>query len=299
MRNAFYVWVPIAFLALFGVASVVRLVTVRIERRSPASHGAGPWAGAVLSLAVVAAVAAPVVVKQAGDVARLGWLSPSRLTPAGLDALRWLADNTAPDSRILTPEVTFGSQLVAERELVTDGKGTLESPTVTAAAVAVLDGMGRFFLPARDPSVLSDYEIDYVLTVGDGIYKPGQFGGTPLLTSYVARLADVRATPLAELPYLRLVYERGDARIFRVLPDRLPTLQVDDLVAGAKLPPCRAELCLAYLRGSTGCAKTKLTTELDVCVVVRKRPAAGAAVGTRPGLCPVSSVRLGRPKRGT
>jgi hypothetical protein len=223
-------------------------------------------------------VAAPVLAEQVRDLNRYGWLVESRMTPDGAAALDWIAANAPPGSRVLTPEVTYGSQLLSVREIVSEGKGTLESPEVTDAAIDVLTGLGRFYLPTRDPSVLSDHAVDFVLTAGDRPYAPAQFGGVPLLRTYPRLVGEAgsRQRFLSE-PYLTPVFRAGRVRVFAVDRSRLPTVQVDRIGVGMDLPDCAADRCYTYIETGEPCIPAAWTLEPGVCVATRIAPSGQAA----------------------
>ena len=268
MRNSFYAWLPLTFIAVLGIAglSLAALEVARGMRRGRRLTTALPLATALVA---VAFVVQPIARAEARQIRSVGWLAAGQMTPAGHRALLWIAANTPTDSVILTPEVTYGSELLADRVIASEGKGTLESPEVSNAAIDTLEGTIAFYLPPHDPGVVLAASVDYVVTMGNGAYTRPQFGGLPLLRSYVNHVTG-RAPDIASLPWLGEVYHDGDVVIYRVLADRIPAVQVDRLTsADAVAPPCAATACFTYRPAAGPCPPDHWTARRDVCVDLR------------------------------
>jgi hypothetical protein len=116
------------------------------------------------------------------------------LTPAGYEALRWIAGNLPADSRILANAYTDGSiAALAERTGIVDGRAVyLEDPEFLAESTALVLGARTLFLdPAGDfaREYLGRHDVDYLLVADPAAGAAGSdLGGydpfttdTPLL----------------------------------------------------------------------------------------------------------------------
>jgi hypothetical protein len=267
MRNSYYVWLPLAFVGLLGAASVPMALNSVAGRFRRGTRWV--WLAPMVGIALVAAmVLQPVARAEARQIRGVGWLTAGQMTPAGFRALTWLAQNTPFDAVVLMPEVTYGSELIAGRTILSEGKGTLESSEVTAAAIRTLDATIAFYLPSHDPSILIDGAVDYVVAFGEGPYAQPQFGGLPLLRSYIARVSGLE--PMSALAYLTEVHRDTGVVIYAVARERVPAIQVDQVPSrDAPAPPCTHERCLVYFPTAEGCPPDAWTAHRFECVLIR------------------------------
>jgi hypothetical protein len=126
---------------------------------------------------------------------------PAGLSPVGLEALRWIDANLAPDARILTNAYTDGSMLaVAHRSAILDGRAVyLEHADFLAQSTSLLLGARVLFADPAGPRAagyLASERVSHLLvaTVGpDG----SDLGGYLLFPTDLAALAGSgRYTPV-------------------------------------------------------------------------------------------------------
>lgn len=266
-RNAFYLWFPITIAGALGLRVALTAVEARTTDgviRSKVRSGAR----LITVLALVGGLVVPFLSAYWKTFSENGWILQSQMTPDGERALQWLADHSPAQSVVLTSEDTFGSSLVTQRRIVTEGFATLESGPVTRAAVKTLTQATEFFLPAHSPQILLEQHVDYV--VGrSGAYLPGELGGYPLLGNYGGRLLPVLSeTLLEQIPYLHAVVRFGAVVIYHVERGEIPPTTIVALGPGQPAPPCTAGVCLEYQRMRSGdCPPEQTSTERDLCII--------------------------------
>lgn len=273
-RNGFYVWFPIAL----GITLGLRATLSVLERRAaePLLRARSRQLARVAAIVAISVTLVVPFVDTYGPAVRdYGWIAPPRITADGERALAWVGRETPQDSVILTTEDTFGSSLIADRRIVTEGFATVESGAVTAAAVATLSSATDFLLPAHSPAVLLEHRVDFVVSRA-GVYQPAVLGGLPLLGAYWNRLETVLPELLLDsIPYLERAQVFGDVTVYRVHRDRIPSMSVTHVGVGEQSPACTAEVCFVYRTISDGnCAPAETSTERHVCIE-RLGPAAG------------------------
>ena len=272
-RSAFYVWVPVAMFLLIGLGySMVRAsraFTRGGDRPPRRTRALGIAAGLVAFVAGAASL--PTLATATANVRDHGWILTSQLSDPGHATLRWISKNLPEIARLMTSEITYGSALVAERHVVTEGKGTVEDSVVTAATIEVIGGAIEFFLPARDPRVLSELAVDYLVAPSEGVYRKAHLGGRSMLRSMVARVRRAEAVPLADLPYLSVVHVDGDVVVYQVDLTRLSDIQDDGFHNDrSTLAGCRTKLCIAHLAAPVGgCSRTQISSSRDYCILTR------------------------------
>ena len=271
-RNAFYIWFPIAIAGALGLRVALTVVEARrtdgLVRRKLRTG-----ARVITILALVVGLVLPFFTFYRKTFSENGWILQSQMTPNGERALQWLADHSPPRSVVLTSEDTFGSSLVSQRRMVTEGFATLESGPVTRAAVRSLTQATEFLLPAHSPQILVEQHVDYV--VGrSGAYLPAELGGYPLLATFWNRLLPVLSeTLLEQIPYLHEVRRFGAVGIFRVQRDEIPPTTIVRLEPGQAVPPCTVGVCLEYQRIRSGvCPPAQTSTERDLCIIRNVAP---------------------------
>ena len=266
-RNGFYIWFPITIAGVLGLR--VALTAVEARRtdglvRSRLRTGAR----VITILALVVGLVFPFFRFYRQTFSENGWMLQSQMTPNGERALQWIVDHTPAQSVVLTSEDTFGSSLVTQRQMVTEGFATLESGPVTRAAVRSLTQATEFLLPAHSPKILIEQHVDYVVA-RSGAYLPAELGGYPLLATFYTRLLPVLSeTLLEQVPYLHAVARFGAVAVYHVERNEIPPTTIVRLEPGQPAPPCTVGVCLEYQRISSGvCPPAQTSTERDLCII--------------------------------
>lgn len=251
VRNVFYIWFPIAIGILTGVGLLFGGGR-HLRGRSSPLRGVGAVAAAWLASVGALVIANP------PEAMAAHWLNAPTMSEPGHEALRWSAANLPADALVMTSEVTYGTHLIVERELLTEGKGTLESNNVTKVAIETLSQAAEFFLPVHNPRILS--RVDYIITYAEGIHGVGNFGGIPILRELETRVRDVGPN-LDQLPYLELIYSDRGVRIFKVLQEGLPSV--------GSGPSCGADVCVVYDPAEENdCPPLNISASPDLCVTL-------------------------------
>lgn len=266
-RNAFYIWFPIVIAGILGLRVALTAIEFRrVDRpvRRKVKSGTRVMALAALLFGLLYPFASAYWATFTDN----GWIIQSQMTPDGERALRWVSDHTPAHAVILTSEDTFGSSLVARRQMVTEGFATLESGAVTRAAVKNLTEATEFLLPAHAPRILVEQHVDYVVA-RSGVYVPAELGGYPLLGNYYSRLLPVLSSiVLDQIPYLHLVHRSGAVGVYRVARNEIPPTSMVSIGPDQTPPPCASGVCLAYQTIRRGdCPPEQTSTERNLCII--------------------------------
>ncbi len=280
-RNAFYIWVPIAFAICFGVRAVASLVEGRAGRRHRRGHRSRRTGRsavvALLATAILVIVLQPMQRDLIPVIREFGWIQQSALTADGQNALVWVSRHTPRNAVVMTSEQTSGTNIITDRRSITEGYATLESRVVTSRAVKTLGAATEFFLPVHSPVVLSERNVQYLISGGPGLYGEPKFGGVPLIVKfYETILPAIGLTPLEGLPYLRPVYRSGVVTVYRVDRERLPTVTEFEVRGEEAPPPCATDVCIIRRHIDGGeCPAEQTSAEPGVCLISAGRSAVG------------------------
>jgi hypothetical protein len=273
MRNTFYIWIPFCCAVLIGLQCLIEAVDGLVAGRRRLI----PLGALIAPLILVVAIV-PLVQDKGSRVVSSGWIARRNLTPDGLTALRWVAHHTPRNARVALSETSYGTRLYTDRTIVTEGKATIESPLVVAAANDVIAESVEFFLPVRSPQLFIHHDIDYVV-VGSNLTRGlGSLAGTPVLRGYPQLNRFPFRLFRSKVPYLKGVFRAGAVRVYRVIPGRLPTFQEREVKHGEPIPACRVQLCITRVvyDGPVRCGLKHLSSESQVCLVRTRGPAESA-----------------------
>jgi hypothetical protein len=231
----------------------------------------------VLVITLTIAVCWPFVKALGPTVRDHGWIQASQMTADGEESLRWIDRHAPRNAVVMTTEVTFGSDIVSGRRMVTEGYATLESKPVATIAVRSLGLATDYFLPTHSPQIVIDQHVDYIVLAWVGPYAPGHLGGLPLLTSYWPAVAAYGPQlALDHEPYLHVVHRKGAIVVYQVDHDKLPSLTVHHYQQGQVPSPCTTDVCIDYQPPATGaCPNEALSSEPNVCITRRTRSTGG------------------------
>ena len=273
MRNTFYIWIPLCCAILIGLQGLVEAVEKVVAGRSRLI----PLGALVAPLILVVAIV-PLVQEKGHRVDSSGWIARRNLTPDGLTALRWVAHHTPRNARVALSETSYGTRLYTDRTMVTEGKATIESPLVVAAANDVIAESIEFFLPVRSPQLFIHHHIDYLVAGSNLTRGLGSLAGTPVLRGYPQLNRFPFRLFRSKVPYLKGVFSAGGVRVYKVIPGRLPTFQEREVKHGEPIPACRVQLCITRVvyDGPVRCGLKHLSSESRVCLVRTRGPAESA-----------------------